>query len=922
MKKTLYIAVIGGALLSVVPFASAVNIYTNDWGTVTGGSAVTGDGVNGPALVGWTVIANRRGNGSPVGPYYGIYATTGANDPVLGLGLPVNTSYLTGLGGNSTNQLGGPAMLYTTDTSGSGSGGDSAYADIDPTLYTNLTFNVEVENSGGNCPTYWAVRVGGSWYVATNNPFSNVTVGYPAFTNWSMVYDPTAANWNTLTLNTTYVTIGPMAAANLSGPITGIGIVEATNTVPGGNNGMNFNRIVINQGSGDFPHAPPVNSAPAVTPQYVYVGGGASFLSTFAGTPTLVYQWQTNGVNLSGGRYSGTTSNTLTITNCNLNDASPTYSVVVTNFFGKATNSNLQLIVTSVPSGLLYAETFPYVGPNGNLPITGVGWLSAAPISTVVGIYSAGPGLGDVFSYSPVATTNAYYTTDTNDIGVSGLPFVDINPANYPAISFQAGFVPGNAAGQVSGAISVYWAVKMPSGWYCSAHPQAIDLSMLSPYNTYQYGFNTAATNWNNLTISSSNAVIGGQAASALTGDIIGAGLVIAHNDASGSDMNFQNFEIITNQAVGAPPSIGQNYPLDVSVASGGGASFGVSANGTPPFTYSWTTNGVFVSNGGRISGATTATLTIANLNANDSGLQIVAYVTNSAGGDNSTLSADGGPTTLTVTNPPVGLVYSEAFPFVGPAAGNYPISSAGWVEAVPNSPDALYQTGTPGTSSASQGAVFAYLGSVGTTVYYATTTSDTNQAGLPFPNIDLAAYPNLNISVDIAPSFSSSNVTAYLAVQLNGTNWYVAAKPLPVPTSADSPTFSTYTAAFDPAAANWKNLTVTSSGGIIGSSAASNLRGVMTGAGLAFVTAGSGGTFNFGNFQITDLGVVGGVNAGPLTGGRINLSWVGNPAVKLQSSTNLSSSLYWQDVPDTYGLYSMPVSAAGPQKFFRLKTP
>jgi hypothetical protein len=919
MKKILFIAFIGGVLLSVAPFASAVNIYTNDWGGAS--TSVIGDANNGPVLVGWTVIANRRGNGTSVGPYYGIYQTSGANDPVLGLGLPVNTCYMTGLAGTGTNQLGGPAMMYTTDTSGPGAGGDSAYADIDPTAYTNLTFNAEVENSGGNCPNYLAVRVGGSWYVDTNNPFPNITPGFPAFTNWSMVYDPTATNWNTLTLGSTFVTIGATAGGNLSGPITGIGIVEATNTAPGGNNGMNYGRIVINQGPGDFPKVPATLISPAITPQTVFVGGGASFVPVFSGNPTLVYRWQTNGVNVSGGRYIGTTSNILTITNINANDGLVLFDVVVTNFFGAATNTSLQLNVSNVPPGLLYAELFPYTGPSGDIPLTSAGWVVGAPGGTVVNIYNAGGGLGDAYSYSPAATTNIYYTTDTNDIGLSGLPFVDINPASYPAITFQAGFVPGNTQGQVPGAISVYWAVEMTGGWYCSAQPQTIVLSGLSPYLTYQYGFNPAATNWNNLTVTSSNAVIGGQAVSSLTGNIIGAGLVIAHNDASGSDMNFQDFEILTNQAVAMPPSIGQGYPLDVSVASGGGASFGVSATGGQPLLYSWTTNGVFVSNGGRISGATTATLTIANLNSGDNGLQIVAYVTNSAGGDNSTLSAAGGPTTLTVTNPPVGQVYLEAFPFVGPAAGNYPISGVGWAEAVPSTPNALFQAGTPATESASQGAVFAYLGTAGTTVYYTTTATDTNQSGLPFPKIDLAAYPSLNLSVDIAPnSATASNVTAYLAVQLNGTNWYIGAGALLGPNVASNSVYSTYTTPFNPAAANWNNLTVTGSGGIIGSPATRNLSGVMTGAGLVFVTVGTGGTFNFENFVITGTGV-GGITAGPLVGGSLNLSWVGNPAVKLQSSTNLTSNV-WQDVPGTYGLYSLPVSVTGPQKFFRLTSP
>ena len=910
MKKIVSIlTVLFGVLFGALPLVSAATIYTENWGSPN----TTVQTANTLGLVGWTVIANRQGG---VGPYYGIYGATGANDPALGLGLPVNTVYLTGLSGTSTNQLGGPAMLYTTSAAGSGTAGNSAFANIDPTLYTNLTFNVEIRVDGGNCSNYFAVQVGGSWYVCTNNPFPTVNAGtYPVFTNWAMVYTNPANAWYDLTQGATSVTVGGPATPSFSSLITGIGIVEFTNTAPGGNNGFNYNEIVINQGPGDFPSSPPVLAAPAITPQYVYVGGGASFLPSFSGAPTLVYAWQTNGVNVTnatGGRFLGVNTTTFTITNVSANDGAWNYSVAVTNFFGRATNANLALSVSAVPAGLLYAETFPYVGPNGNLPITGAGWLSAASANTGVGIYQDGPGLGDVFSYSPEATTNIYYTTYTNDIGLSGLPFVTINPASYPAITLQAGFVPGNGAGQVSGAISVYWAVSMNGTWYSSAQPIPITLTALSPYLTYQLGFNPVATNWNNLTITTTGGIIGGQAGSDLTGNITGAGLVVAHNDASGSDMNFQNFEIITNQAVGTPPDIGTTFPLSLGVAAGGGASFGVAATGTQPFTYGWTTNGVSVQNGGRISGAHSATLNIANLNTNDDSLQIVAWVTNSAGSDHSDRVY--GVTTLTVTNPPVGLLYSEQFPFVGPAAVNYPISSIGWVEAVPSAPNALFQT----TTFTSEGAVFAYLGTPGTTVYYATTATDTNQAGLPFPNIKLSSYPSLNFSADIAPTLAASNVTAYVAVQLNNTDWYVAASPLPVPTAIDSATYVNYSMVFNPAAANWKNLTVTGSGGLVGSTAANKLSGVMTGAGLVFVTVGTGGNFNFDNFQITGTGL-GGINVGPLTAGNINLTWVGNPVVNLQSSTNLGSSIYWQDVPNTLGLYSLPVSATGPQKFFRL---
>jgi hypothetical protein len=890
MKKILSIALLFGALY--VASAGTTNIYIEDWGNAN--AAVTGNGnIN---LVGWTGVSVSQ----TAGPYLGIYAATGASDAGSGAPLPVNTLYFTVLLPTQT----APGMFYTTDTAGAGSGGDSAFTDINPTLYTNLTLSVEI-TGGANDTNYFAVRVGGSWYVSATRLIPAVNGG-SVFTNATLVYTNPANVWNNLTIGATSVTIGAVASPNLSAPITGIGIVELPTT-----GGFNYNQLAVTAFSPTVVTNPPTIT-PAITPQYSYVGGGASFLILAAGTPPLTYIWQTNGVTLNnGGRISGATSNVLTLTNLNADDASVTYSVIVTNIAGAATNSGLTLNISDVPPELLYAENFPYVGPSGNLPITGVGWVSAASAGTVVGIYEPGPGLGDVFSYSPGATTNIYYTTDTNDVGPSGLPFVDINPASYPAITFQAGFVPGNPAGQVPGAISVYWAVAMNGTWYSSTQPIPITLTALSPYLPYQLGFNPAKTNWNNLTITATGATIGSQSANPLTGNITGVGLVMAHNDASGSDMNFQNFVVLTNQAVGTAPSIGNTIPLSVSVASGGGASFGVSATGTQPFTYGWTTNGVPVHNGGRVSGATTPTLTIVNLNSNDNNLQIVAFVTNSAGFDESDNIF--GPSTLTVTNAPVGLIYSEAFPFVGPAAGNYPISSVGWVEAVPSTPNALFQA----TTLTSEGAVFAFLGTPNTTVYYTTTASDTNQSGLPFPNIGLS-YPNLTLSVDIAPTFSSSNVTAFFTVQLNGTNWYVAASSLPVPTSVDSTTYSTYSMAFNPAAANWKNLIVSSSGGLVGSTASANLKGIITGAGLVFVTAGTGGNFNFDNFIITGTGP-GVVNVGAPAGGTATLSWVGNPAVNLQSTLSLSPP-NWQDVtPSTLGLYSLPVSVTVSNKFFRL---
>jgi len=271
---------------------------------------------------------------------------------------------------------------------------------------------------------------------------------------------------------------------------------------------------------------------------------------------------------------------------------------------------------------------------------------------------------------------------------------------------------------------------------------------------------------------------------------------------------------------------------------------------------------------------------------------------------------------TLTVNNPTIGTIYTEAFPFINPSgAGNYPVSQDGWTEAYYQSPNSLYDiTGLSGV-----GAVFVYDGTPATVAYYATTTTDTNQSGLPFPNIDPAGFPgSLTLSVNLEAGNSAGNVTAYWAVAMTSrgvTNWYVSANAIAAPGASFAPA----TLAFDPAAANWNNLTITPSGAAVGSPAASPLSGVMTGAGLVFVVVGSGGDYNFDNFQISGTGV-GNIVLGTPTATTVPLYWVGNPAVQLQSATSLANGGNWANVsPSTLGKYSTTVSTVGGPKYYRL---
>jgi len=78
------------------------------------------------------------------------------------------------------------------------------------------------------------------------------------------------------------------------------------------------------------------------------------------------------------------------------------------------------------------------------------------------------------------------------------------------------------------------------------------------------------------------------------------------------------------------PPSI-LVQPAGLTVRPGTNVTFSVTATGTQPLSYQWRKNGANLGSGGRISGATSASLTISNVVESDSG-QYSVLVTNTMG--------------------------------------------------------------------------------------------------------------------------------------------------------------------------------------------------------------------------------------------------------------------------------------------------
>jgi hypothetical protein len=157
------------------------------------------------------------------------------------------------------------------------------------------------------------------------------------------------------------------------------------------------------------------------------------------------------------------------------------------------------------------------------------------------------------------------------------------------------------------------------------------------------------------------------------------------------------------------------------------------------------------------------------------------------------------------------------------------------------------------------------------------------------------------------------------------GGQWYAMATPIEPMNPSTALSTSAYTTLgpqiYSPLAAQWVTVTLVGTQGVVvGGPPAQNLSGPITAAGLLFQHGNDGGSLDYNFYQIQATGtgsLIGGINIGPVINGSATLSWVGNAAVNVQSSTDL---IHWSDVPGTLGNHIFTVSATANQEvYYRL---
>jgi hypothetical protein len=474
----------------------------------------------------------------------------------------------------------------------------------------------------------------------------------------------------------------PVSFAVVSGFATATGTNGSTITLTGGGS---VTIRAAQAGNAQYNAAPYVDQtftvsvptgAPTITTppvnQTVTAGQNVTFNVVAAGNPTLTYQWQKGGANLSGA-----TGATLTLTNVQAADAG-NYAAAVTNNLGCTISAIATLTVQTVP--VITAQPASVAVPQGHtatfavvasgtptptyqwrkdgtaidgatgatLTLNYVGTDDAASYDVVVSntigsVTSTAAAL--TLQFAPQITT--YSSSQTVSVGQSATFAVEATGIPAPTYQWQKNSV--NISGATNSTLTFNNVQITDAGLYTavvtnvvgSVASPALSLSVNRAGQTISFGtiadkiypndssFALSAVSSSGLPVTfsiiSGPATIQGNAVT-LTGN---GGTVTIRASQGGSTSYWPAQDVDRNFTVLVMPVI-TAQPGNLTLIAGQTASFTVAATGAPAPTYQWRKNGT------NLSGATSATLTLINVAAADAGsYDLVA--SNSAGNVTST---------------------------------------------------------------------------------------------------------------------------------------------------------------------------------------------------------------------------------------------------------------------------------------------
>ena len=239
---------------------------------------------------------------------------------------------------------------------------------------------------------------------------------------------------------------------------------------------------------------------------------------------------------------------------------------------------------------------------------------------------------GTTASFSVTATGSSplryqwqFGGTDLSGATTTSLTLTGVQPANEGNYTV----VVTNSAGSVTSALAVLTVLVAP---VIADQPQSLTkvAGTLASFSATATGSSPLIYQWqlNSLNLTNGGRISGATTnaltiASVQAGDA-GSYRLVASNDAGAVT------SLVATLTVMTPPSIGA-APASQSVAVGNNVRLSVTASGTLPLSYQWRKGGVDLADGGNVAGATSMTLTLANVQATDAAdYQVV--VSNSLG--------------------------------------------------------------------------------------------------------------------------------------------------------------------------------------------------------------------------------------------------------------------------------------------------
>jgi lysophospholipase L1-like esterase len=368
---------------------------------------------------------------------------------------------------------------------------------------------------------------------------------------------------------------------------------------------------------------PPPDPGIATGPvsQTTFTARTVSFSVTAAGTAPFSYQWQagvagvyTNLANgpADGAMISGATSNVLTLANVTIGQALE-YVVIVTNSVGSITSAPATLTVATNGQNFVVNGSFEEVNPSVTSDTYTVNF-GTLPDNVATGWTMGTSAVNNGYDGIAAATgrlSNKAIEDGTNAVFIQGSGYI------YQAVTLPAGtyilqfYAMGRAGADGVNLIAVTLGNQ---AW--TATPANTEQTSLSNWTLYSYSFTVATAGTYTLEF---------------TGTL--------PYGASGDHTTYIDKVSIMAATVIPPAIISEPSPVQM-VYAGQNAQFTVQASGVPNPSYQWQvgTNGIYVNltNGGSISGATNATLSISNVSPADP-TNFMVSVFNSGGTTNST---------------------------------------------------------------------------------------------------------------------------------------------------------------------------------------------------------------------------------------------------------------------------------------------